>query len=101
MKTIADALAEKGRKQEREKSRQREVVLHEELRRKEIALQEEIERKKVEETALREEAQKKVIALQEVTVQRMLQKNMNIELIHEITGFTIERIKVIQKKMGL
>jgi hypothetical protein len=123
MKTIADALAEKGRKEEREKSHQKEVAWHEELRRKEIALQEEIKRKKVEETALREDAKrkeaalredaqrkeatlredakKKVIALQEETVQRMLQRNMNIELIHEITGLTIERIKVIQKKMGL
>jgi predicted restriction endonuclease len=123
MKTIADALAEKGRKQEREKSHQKEIAWHEELRRKEmedIALREEIERKKVEEAALleealrkeatlreealrkeaalREETKKKIIALQKETVQRMLQKNMDMELIHEITGLTIVQIEVIQKK---
>jgi hypothetical protein len=58
-------------------------------------LREEAQRK---EAALREDAKKKV---QEETVQRMLQKNMNIELIREITCLTLERIKVIQKKMGL
>jgi len=55
---------------------------------------------------LREETQKKVIALQEEkqkeerTVQRLLQKNMNIEFIREVTGFTKERIEEIQKKIG-
>jgi hypothetical protein len=95
MKTIADALAEKGRKEERKKSHQKEIALREEALRKEAALREDALRK---EAALREEAKKKVIALQEETVQRMLQKNMYIELISEITGFTIEQIKVIQKK---
>jgi hypothetical protein len=98
MKTIADALAEKGRKEERKKSHQKEIALHEELRQKETALREDALRK---EAALREDAKKKIIALQEETVRRMLQKNMNIQLIHEITGLTIERIEVIQKKKGL
>jgi hypothetical protein len=114
MKTIADALAEKGRKEEREKSHQKEIALQEEIeieRRKveEAALREEAlqreatlrEEAQKKEATLREEAQKKVIALQEETVQRMLQKNMNVELIHEITGLTIERIRVIQEKIGL
>jgi hypothetical protein len=38
---------------------------------------------------------------EEETVQRMLQKNMSIELIREITGLTIEKIEMIQKKTGL
>jgi hypothetical protein len=124
MKTIADVLSENARKQEKEKSRQKEAALREELqrneialkeaRRKEIALREDAQRK---EAALREDAQRKetalldaqrkVMALQDEklkeereTVQRMLQKKLSIELIREITGLTKELIEEIQKKMG-
>ncbi len=107
MESIADALREEGRRQEREKTQQIEAELRKELQQNKTVLQEE----KKKEIALHKEHQKEVTSLRKVAkeneerknifiVKQLLQKKMSIEFIRETTGLTRKRIVEIRKNMG-
>lgn len=110
MKTIADVLREEGRKIERERSKKIESDLRlekEKLQKTESNLR--IEKGKLQKTESnlrieREKSQKTESELRKeiiIIIQNLLQRNMNIETIHEITHIPVDKILKIKRELKI